>query len=200
MGKSGYLPDISSTFAFWRANAIISFRENNLHGAEAALYNINSCLTEEYIITIDTAEYQKGIHEAIIYECSFCKAYTPIKHVNFYKMLLPLIDQIVLGEEYIEVWDCIKCKKQVPRINATIIHEKRASPFFQKFMYEPPKRELGLLYRYNFTPKFRKWFYKFLELLQHQLALYRIEYVSQHNEEMKETGYQDPGDKIANHN
>jgi len=164
LGKSGYLPDISSTFAFWRANAIISYKENNLHGAEAALYNINACLTEEYIIEINTAQYEKEIHEAITYECVFCKAFTPIKEVYFFKALLPAIQQLVLREDRIESWRCSKCDEAVPRKGTTIIHEKLASPFFQKFMYEPPRRENGLSYRYGFLPSGKTKSFPFIAL------------------------------------
>ncbi len=200
MGKSGYLPDISSTFAFWRANAIICYKEDNLHGAEAALYNINACLTEEYILELNTAQYEKSIHEAITYECGFCKAFTPINQINIFDWLPPGLLSVMTSYERIKSWRCLKCEEVNPMIGTTIIHEKLASPFFQKFMYEPPKREIGILYRYNFKPKFRKWFYKFLELLQHQLALYRIEYKNQTGEDMSDSGWQDKGDQVIAHN
>jgi len=201
MAKSGYLPDISSTFAFWRSYAVNCLEKKNNRGDEAALYNINACLTEEYIITINKDKYEEQINDNIIYECIKCKAYTTYKDVRFGDLLLPHIDQCVLGKETVRVWQCTKCKELIELEYTSIIKEQRVSPYFQRFMYECPYPAIGMLLHYKYTPAFQRWFFKFLELLQHQLHLYRIEYVSQHGEEMKDpAGYVDQGDLIASHN
>ena len=54
LGKSGYLPDISSAFSFWRAYAVNRLDQKDYNGATSGLYNINSLLTENYIISIDS--------------------------------------------------------------------------------------------------------------------------------------------------
>jgi hypothetical protein len=54
MGKSGWLPDVSSNFFFYRTLAINSLQKRDYNSAAAALYDLNGCLGEDYLITINT--------------------------------------------------------------------------------------------------------------------------------------------------
>lgn len=196
LGKSGYLPDISSSFSFYRAFAINSLQNKDWRGAAAALYNINSLLTEDYVITINSAEYEKQTKESFTYQCSFCEEFTPKQDLLIWDKSLNVVDSLILSQEKISTWRCPKCYEDSPIEGTIITHEKSVMPFYRKVVPEPPMAGPGLLVRFTWQPAFRNWFFKFLEQLTHQLALYRIEYMSQHGEDMQEPIPKDPGESI----
>ena len=72
MGKSGYLPDVSSQFGFWREYAVNSLREKSYESAQAGLYNLNQCLTDEYLVKISTKEYEELVADKTVFQCGFC--------------------------------------------------------------------------------------------------------------------------------
>ena len=72
MGKSGFLPDVSSQFAFWREYAVNALREHNHESAQAGLYNLNQCLTDEYLVRISNEEYSELISDRIVFQCGHC--------------------------------------------------------------------------------------------------------------------------------
>lgn len=195
MGKSGYLPDISSSFSFYRAFAINSLQNKDWRGAAAALYNINSLLTEDYLITIDSVEYEKATKELSNFECPYCKEKTPEQDTVVCDRSLDAIDSVILQQERIKCWHCPHCNENPPVEGTTVFYQKTVMPFYRKIVPEPPQTVPGLLIRFTWVPQFKKWFYNFLEQLTHQLALYRIEYMSQHGEDMQEPIFKDAGDK-----
>lgn len=186
MGKSGYLPDISSSFGFWRGYAVNCLQDKDWRGAIGGLNNLNSLLTEDYIVTINTEEYIRQTKELYSYQCSFCEEVTPKKDLIFYEKPLSSNMSLILNQEKLQSWQCPKCLEDMPVQGTSVILEKNDSPFFLKVVPEPPRPGPGLLVRFTWEPAFKKWFYNFLEQLTHQLALYRIEYVNQHGEEMPE--------------
>jgi hypothetical protein len=72
LGKSGYLPDISSNFGFWREYSVNALRENNYQSAQAGLYNLNQCLTDDYLVRISTKEYEEEERDKTVFQCSHC--------------------------------------------------------------------------------------------------------------------------------
>lgn len=193
MGKAGYLPDISGTFSFYRTYAVNCLERKNYHGATAALYNINSLLTEDFIISIDTDEYNKQVRETVWYRCDFCEKDTQLKNVHQRDKMLFGIDALLFGKT-LRVWECPECGEDVPSETTVIIKEKTVKPYFRKVVPDPPERGIGLERRFSFPPAFTRWFFSFLEQLEHQLAKYRIEYISQHGMDMAEPAYKDKGD------
>lgn len=161
----------------------------------SALYNINSLLTEDYVITIDSSEYENQVKESFAFECPYCKETTPKKDAPLWNKSLSTIDSMILQQEKITSWHCPKCNEDPPAEATKLLHEKTVRPFYRKVVPEPPKQVPGLLMRFTWVPEFKKWFYNFLEQLTHQLALYRIEYMSQHGEDMQEPIFKDEVDK-----
>ena len=193
LGKSGYLPDISSAFSFWRAYAVNRLDQKDYNGATSGLYNINSLLTESYIVSIDTTQYNKQTEESIFYQCRFCNNETSQSNIQVFDYLLPLDEQIISGEKYVKSWKCPECKKLMARCRTNIIKDKLESPYYRRIVPECPTRGIGLQKRISFPQQFDKWFYNFLEELQHALALYRIEYVAQNGEDMMDVGFKENG-------
>lgn len=192
MAKSGYLPDISGTFNFYRTYAVRALERKDYSGAIASLYNINSLLTEDYVIEIDSARYQQVIKENIEYRCNHCEKDTSVDKIVLEDRTMYGIDQLIFGNKR-RMWVCPKCEKDVGFDNTIIIREKTEKPFYRKVVPDPPDRGIGIQRRYSFPQAFIKWFFNFLEELEHSLANYRIEYVAQNGHDMGEPAYKDKG-------
>ena len=72
MGKSGFLPDVSSTFSFWREYSVNSLREQDFESAQAGLYNLNQCLTDEYVVKISSNDFEEQISDRTVFQCDHC--------------------------------------------------------------------------------------------------------------------------------
>ncbi|MBC8501709.1 MAG: hypothetical protein H8D35_01110 [Nitrosopumilus sp.] len=191
MGKSGYLPDISSAFAFWRSYAVNCFDHKNYNGATSGLHNINSLLTEDYIISVDTNKYNTQTAENIFYHCGLCGKEIQSSNVKVSDILLTPEEQIISGKKTIKKWRCVVCGKWVALHRTSIIKTRNESPYYRRVVPECPTHTVGLADRLNFPPMFGVWFYNFLEELQHALALYRIEYIAQNGEDMQDIGFKE---------
>ena len=193
MGKSGYLPDISSAFSFWRAYAVNSLDQKNYNGATSGLYNINSLLTEDYIVSIDTTQYKNQTDESVFYQCKFCEKEIQISDIEVCEILLSLTDSILSGQKTTKQWKCPECNKWMSKSTTNIIKNRLEAPYFRRVVPEVLTHGIGLQRRISFPQQFDKWFYNFLEELQHALALYRIEYVAQNGEDMMDVGIKENG-------
>ena len=187
LGKSGYLPDISSAFGFWRSYSVNAVEKKDYNAAASGLNNINSLLTEEYIITVNTTKYNESVDENITYQCRSCDEITSLLNIEVCDILLSATDSVITGKKTSRQWFCKACKHWTPQNQTSMVKSQNASPFYSRVVPTCPIRKIGLLGRNNFSTEFDRWFYNFLEELQHALAIYRIEYVSQHDgEDMKD--------------
>jgi len=186
LGKSGYLPDISSAFGYWRSSAVNAIEKKEYNAAAAALNNINSLLTEDYIITVDTAKYNESIGESITYQCRSCNEVTPFSNIKICNILLSSMESTISGQKTSKQWLCPECKKWTPQNQTDMIKSQHASPYYSRVVPTCPTTPTFFTGRLGFPSKFDRWFYNFLEELQHALACYRIEYVAQNGEDMKD--------------
>jgi len=218
LGKSGYLPDISSSFGFWRTFAVNKIAQKDYNGASAGLYNLNGCLTEEYVVTISTNEYEKTVQEQSYFQCDHCtmmieeitnkgkddesrvKVEIPTEisynDVRIFELISPLIDSIISGNKIQKIWICPKCKKEnVMNGEWNIITTQKEKPHYFKIVPECPVKKSGLSTRFGWEQKFSQWFYNFLEEVQVSMKQYRIEYISQNGHDMEDSGFKDQGDE-----
>jgi len=218
IGKAGYLPDISSSFAFWRTYAVNSIKQHDFDGACGGLYNLNGCLTEDYVITISTKEYEKSIHEQSFYQCNYCTmlidkiinkgeedertekvevpSEIPCNEVKILEILNPNMEFFITGNKYEKVWVCPSCKKDnIKGKDWNVIKPKKEMPFYQKVVPQCPVRLKGISGRVKWINNFTGWFYNFLEEIQVSMKFYRIEYISQTGHDMEDSGYKDKGDE-----
>lgn len=217
MGKSGYLPDISSSFGFWRTYAVNKIEKKDYNGASAGLYNLNGCLTAEYVITISTRGYEKAVQEQSYFQCDHCtmeieeisnkgeddevreKIKIPSEilysEVEILEMISPLVEGIITGNKTIKIWVCPKCKKDNVMGDAwNIVTPTKEKPYYLKIVPECPIKLSGLSTRLGWDNKFAEWFYNFLEEIQVSMKNYRVEYISQTGHDMEDIGYKDKGD------
>lgn len=180
---------MSTKFSFWTQYAINCLSDKDWKGAEGGLYNINSLLTSEYEVSVNTRDYQQSILETTSWECEYCHVKAPASKVRVHPMILPIMQSMVQGQSVQNVWFCTDCKKENIESRTNIFKEELPNPYYRKVVPNPPTQRFGLANRFNFEYDFRQWFYNFLKELQHQLALYRIEYVRDTGHDMADSGY-----------
>jgi len=217
IGKSGYLPDISSSFNFWRTYAVNCIQRKDYHGARAGLYNLNACLTDEYVITISTKEYDKSLLDQSFFQCEYCTmtrediinkgqedeqrvkleipTEVPFQEVKIEELLAPMI-MTLAGVKTVKVWECPSCHKEnMQKDGWNIIRPTQEQPFYRKVVPECPRRLDGVSTRLGWNNKFSDWCYNFLEEIQVSMKFYRIDYISQTGHDMEDSGFKDQGDE-----
>lgn len=217
MGKAGYLPDISSTFNFFRAYAVNALARLDYTEAAAGLYSINSSLDEKYIININDEEYKRQTAESRFYHCNFCtmevdkivnkgeedervkKELVPARissdQVDLFDWMPPGLLSVMTSHERIKAWRCPECDEVNPLASTNIVNVKETKPFFRSVVGNPPRRGVGISTRTTFMFDFKKWFFDFLEQLNHTMMNYRVDFAAQHGADMAEPMFQDKGDR-----
>ena len=215
MGKSGYLPDISYNFGFYRTLAVNSLQRKDYGGARSSLFNLNGCLGEEYLVSINSEWHEQACKDQSVYLCNHCtmsvekivnkgeeNEYTkeiqiPTEisksNVKVFDLTLPFFESVLLKSKSEKAWLCPVCKK-VNKMKSTkkVISEKER-PYFLKVIPECPIRPMGI--DRLFVTKFEGWFWNFLEEINWQEVFYRKEYISQHGQDMDISGYTENEDK-----
>jgi hypothetical protein len=155
------------------------------------LNNINALFPEEYRVRIIThAEYKKALQDNVYYICNFCTELregenheTPTEvassHVHFEEQKNGLIVEVLSKSKTTQIWKCPKCRSINNVSNTKVIKERSEEPFYHKVVPPCPVKLSGLSNRLGFHQKFSAWFYKYLEELEYELGLYRIEYAAQ---------------------
>jgi len=214
MGKSGYLPDISYNFGFYRTLAVNSLQRRDYASARSSLFNLNGCLGEEYLVSINSERYGQLSKDQSVYLCNNCtmsfekivnkgeeNEYTKeiqipteilTSDLKVYNLRLPFIESILLKSQSEKVWTCPECREVNKMKNTRKVIPERESPYYLKVIPECPVRGTGL--DRKFPTKFEGWFWNFLEEINWQEVLYRKEYKNQNDGEDMEV-YRDKGDK-----
>ena len=215
MGKSGYLPDISGEFKYFKTYALNEFKQGNYNGAYAGLVNLNRCLGEEYNVIVSNTLYEKESNVSQVYLCNFCyqeekkvinqgeedeyiktievPRRIPITQVLVYDQKLSYLDCILNKGDSRKAWDCSFCGNINLIENTTQIIPKRQQPYSLKVVPECPVKLNGIRDRVTFRAEFSRWFHLFLEEISSQEVLYRTEWKAQ-NEGEEMTAYKDKGD------
>jgi len=184
-------------------------------GARSSLFNLNGCLGEEYLVSINRQRYDQALKDQSVYLCNHCimsvkkivnkgeeneytkEIQTPneilISKVKVFDLILPFFESVLLKSKSEKAWLCPKCGK-INKIKSTkkIIAE-REKPFYLKVVPECPIRAKGL--DRLFPTKFEGWFWKFFEEISWQEMLYRKEYISIMGRDMEDSIFKDKGDK-----
>ena len=189
------MPDISSGFSFWREFAVNCIQKKDWNGSKSGLSNINSLLDQHYVVKVNTREYEIAIQNNTYWKCTNCEEKIPQTQVKIFQLIVPIMKSMLSGQKTESTWFCPKCNVPNREDETTKIIEEIDQPSYRKIVPSPPVQKIGLYDRFVFEFKFHEWFYNFLEELQHQLSLYRVEYVAQHGHDMVDSGYVDEGDK-----
>lgn len=216
MGRSGYLPDLSGVFTTWRDAYRKAMISKDWDTASLALHNMNGALDVDYRLPSSTKLWEEKREDFIIWKCGNCTTtetktinkgeedeYTKdvqvptcseFKDIRIYNQRCDLITETLTGKKSIEMWDCPKCKQ--PATVAQSQKEKReySRPFYKTCIYdEPIKPNGGIIASHGVYPaKMSAWCRHYSIELEHQLAIYRLEYIAKMGHDM-EDGYKDDG-------
>ncbi len=220
MGKAGILPDLTSTFSYWRKtydDALISGRWSSM---SLALHHMNGALEIEYRIPISSKLWDEQKDGYIVWKCNSCTTpetkvinkgedneYTKEievstcskrKDIQIFSERCSDVVRVLSGLHTRKMWICPKCQNisSVKSVESQVMEYKQ--PHYRGCIYEEPDRpKTSLLINRGTYPKtMRNWGRSYSIELERQLAVYRIEYISQHGHDMEDaTGYQDTGDK-----
>ncbi len=216
MGKSGYLPNVSANFGFFKSLAVNNLQRKDWNGAAAALNSLNGCLGEDYLVTISTKEYDKKMKEDDVYCCNHCTmtidkisnegqedettkqievpTEIPVNEIRVYDLINQIIVGILSGSQTTKFWQCNKCGKENEMSKTRKIVAERVNPFFARVVPNCPIRESGLANRDTFEREFLKWAYSFLEEINYAEFLYRTEWKSQNDGDDMPDTFKDKGD------
>ena len=187
--------DISGSFGFWREFAVNCLQRKDWKGAKAGLFNLNSILEKDYLVKVNTREFQQAILNNTYWKCHICGEKTPQSQISVYELIVSTIEGVVSGQRTQSSWFCPKCKECNKEKDTHKMIEEVDQPSYRKVVPSPPVQKFGLQNRFIFESSFNDWFFNFIEELQHQLGRYRIEYVAQHGHDMMDSGYVDKGDE-----
>jgi len=219
MGKAGVLPDLSTTFVYWRKKYIDALESGQWDVMSLALHNMNGTLEAEYRLPISTEDWNKQKDSEIVWKCNECTT-TETKVINegeddqYTKEIqvptvskrddIKVFDQyssqvvtVLIDQKVRKMWQCPSCDNISSVADVKTAEMKFEAPHFRGCIYDEPQRPpTGLMRRRGIYPaSMRKWGTAFSKELEHKLALYRMEYISQHGHDMADSGYQDEGDK-----
>lgn len=188
------LPDINSAFVKYRTHALECIASRNYNGATAALNNINALFPDEYRVAISDSEYSQAVRNKVYYQCTNCKKETPPSEVRVMNIYNTFIVETLTGNKTSKIWFCPECNAENNLKSTVIVKEKMKEPYYLKVIPTRPVGLSGLMTRLGFHQKFSVWFYKFLEELECQIGLYRIEYASQMEDDW-DPDFKDGGDQ-----
>jgi hypothetical protein len=149
---------------------------------------------EDYIVAINSRKFYKDVADRTVYKCTGCEKDNSYSDVKVFDLICPMLEGLITGEKSNKVWICGFCKNDCKLKDTMITVEETVQPYYRKVVPSPPLKSVGLLNRFNFEHEFRHWFYNFMEELQHQLSLYRIEYQKQTGHEMGVSSFIHQGD------
>lgn len=219
MGKSGYLPDISGIFVRWRQHYLEGLEISKWGAVSLGLNNMNGALDEEYRLPINTKKWGELEDGYIIWECGFCTmdkekivnkgkenekkkiiqvpTVTKREDVTVFEEICSDIISILSGHKKRKMWICPSCKNMasVESVESALV--RYAEPHYRGCIYKEPTRPLtGLMRRRGSYPEqMKEWAKSYSVELEHQLALYRLEYIAQHGMDMGDMMVKDRGDQ-----
>ena len=217
IGKAGFLPSISENFSFYRQTAINQLEKKQYTNAATSLNNLNSCLGEDYLVTISTALYEQAVKDNSVYQCNNCTM--PFKkiinkgeenestkeidipseilttNVRIFDRRISILESVIVGGNTIKVWICPECNEENEIDTTKKIIPQTVNPYFLKVVWDNPVQQNGISNRLGFDFAFHEWFDTFLKEINWQEVLYRKEYKSQNGFDMEESDYKDRGDK-----
>ena len=217
-GKAGVLPDLTSTFSYWRKQKDDALKSGDWDTMSLALNHMNGALEIDYRVPTDNVLWNQQKDDYIDWKCNSCTT-TETKVINkgedneyIKEVEVPTCSELhevkIFEEQCSEIlvlltesktrkmWECPKCNNvsSVKSVESQL--RKYPRPHYRVCIYNEPKRPLtGLQRRRGTYPKeMRIWGRNYSLELERQLAVYRIEYIKQNGHDMEDSGYKDKGD------
>ena len=176
------LPDKNTAFIVYRRESISDWKSGRYDACIGALYSLMGLLPTTYRPTISTEEFNAITNQDLSAFCTECNEENNFLTVKTFDIMLPLLVNVISGQQTERVWECKSCKK-LNSINKTKFTQKiLKEPFFIKVIPQPPGRKEGVLGRTQFAIKFSSWFWMALSTIEAQMGRYREEYQPKEND------------------
>ena len=173
------LPDINAAWVKERTYFFTCRDMHNWSGMILALYAMNALLPDEYRIMVNTRKYNNLTEAKIGYICNNCKGEIEESMVKVQKAIAPLLVSYISSSETKTYWSCHKCNAENLLSQTKLIKETLEKPYYLKVISEPPERKRGIQDRKSYQAEMTKWSGIFFQELEHQLGLYRAEYINE---------------------
>lgn len=177
------LPDINAAWVKERTYFFTCRDMHNWSGMILAIYAMNALLPDEYRITVNTRKYKDLSDAKIGYVCNHCKEEIPENMIKIRKAIAPLIISYVSQAQTVIFWSCPKCNKENLISQTRQIKETLEKPYYLKVISEAPERKRGIQDRRSYQTEVLQWSGIFFQELEHQLGMYRADYVNELDEE-----------------
>ena len=217
MGRSGYLPDLSGVFNSWRDMYKKSMSSGDWVDASLALHNMNGALDVDYRLPISSVDWDKNADSYLVWKCRTCTStetktinkgeddeYTKevevpttsrFEDVKLFDVICNLELSLMSGQKSLRMWICPKCKTEDTVRSVEAEQLAYPSPHYRGCIYDEPIRpNLTIATRRGSYPnQMEAWCRNYSIELEHQLAIYRLEYIKQNGVDMEDSGYKDDG-------
>ena len=172
---SAALPDLNTGYITYRKRALDKLDSKKYGRCIGALYAWNGMLPEQYQVTVSTIEYQKATMQKPTVTCTSCDNKTDYDSIQIRDMIVPLIDNIISGQETEKVWLCEKCEHLNKLTKTDVFKPSAKEPHFLKIVPKPPEYKDSIMDRIYYHKKMQDWVELFIAELEHQMGKYRVE-------------------------
>lgn len=215
--RSGYLPDVSGVFGSWRDSYKKAMASGDWDLASLSLHNMNGALDVEYRLPISTEIWIRNKEGYVVWKCKFCTTtetkvinqdqddeytkeievptITKAEDVKTFEERCDFETQVLLHQISRRVWSCSKCKGVQPCLTVETKMFTHQRPHYRGCIYDEPikPRNQMMQRRGSYPANMREWCVNYSKELEHQLAIYRLEYIKINGEDMADSEYKDDG-------
>lgn len=126
-----------------------------------------------YRVTISDMEYKEATKPEINAICYHCNKKTLYESVQIFDLLLPVIDSILSGNEYVKVWICDHCNKECNLHDTAFSRTTVQEPYFAHCVPKAPEKKDGLGGRTSYIKNIKNWIMVFLIELEERMGQFR---------------------------
>jgi len=187
------LPDINTAFITHRKGAKEAIKSRNWDNAIGSLYSWNALLpryTEKvdnidklkYRVIISDLEYTKITKVKSIAKCIKCQTQTDYDSIQILKVIVPLVESIISGNQNINIWICPKCQNENNLFDTDIAETKFKEPVYWGVVPKPPRRKEGIQGRGSYDRKCTQWSWNMINELEEKSTQFREDYRENKND------------------
>ncbi len=136
----------------------------------------------KYRIRISDIEYDKLTAVNTEAQCNHCEACTDYTKIHVFDMIVPLVVEILSGNNTSKVWICPKCKLENIITDTDILENHLQEPYYLGVVPKPPTRKEGLQDRGAYDRKVTAWAWNLIAELEEKSTQFREDYKENKND------------------
>lgn len=173
------LPDINAAIVTHRGVMLSAYSKRDYVKVITSFRAIISLMPEEYRLNINSARYHDEVKSKTFIACAFCdQKEIPFTQISIFDKLNDYLQELITNEKYSKHWVCPHCKLSNNLVSSSTLLELPEDPIYFKIIPEPPIY-INTFSRLRYDNMFDRWFEISLPELEHQIALFRTQYVSE---------------------